>query len=331
MTTAVQQLMRRNSLPFCTDLSDCKTIEEGIEKAGLNFQVSLRPLYTDNGLNIGKCATVREDKQTVLGIVSPKYNILQNIEAFKFFDEYLENGLATLETAGTLKGGVKTFILAKITGEDMYVTPEDRIEKYILLSNSHDGSSVVRIGFTPIRVTCCNMLSRVHQDTQSQFMRIYHKSNVGNVLTEIKATMDEKVFDQPIRDRGISLVGFVVESVTLDEESNKKIDKYELSSNSFMQQGSLVGDYGQALKDAANNPNGAATGMIGVGMMNMASGGMVAGTAQGAFQNPGYSVAGAAQQAAPAEGTAEGTNFCPECGKPTNGSKFCPNCGKQLI
>ena len=142
---------------------------------------------------------------------------------------------------------------------------------------------------------------------------------------EIKATMDEKVFDQPIRDRGISLVGFVVESVTLDDESNKKIDKYELSSNSFMQQGSLVGDYGQAVKDAANNPNGAATGLMGVGMMNMASGGMVAGTAAGAFQNPGYSVAGQGAQAAPA-----GAKFCPDCGTPNNGSKFCPNCGKQL-
>ena len=68
---------------------------------------------------------------------------------------------------------------------------------------------------------------------------------------EIKTAMDEKVFDQPIRDRGMSIKGFVVESVTLDDESEKKIDNYELSSNSFMQQGSLVGDYGKAVKDAA--------------------------------------------------------------------------------
>jgi len=146
---------------------------------------------------------------------------------------------------------------------------------------------------------------------------------------EIKTTMDEKVFDQPIRDRGISLVGFVVESVTLDDESNAKIDKYELSANSFMQQGSLVGDYGQAVKDAANNANGPAAGMMGIGMMNMASGGMIGGTAQGAFQNPGYSVAGVGQAAQGAAAPA-GAKFCPDCGTPNNGSKFCPNCGKQL-
>ena len=108
---------------------------------------------------------------------------------------------------------------------------------------------------------------------------------------EIKATLDEKVFDQPIRDRGLSLVGFVVESVTLDEESNKKIDNYELSSNAFMQQGTLTGAYANAVQDAANNTSGAANAFMGVGMMNMASGGMMGGAAAGAFQRVGTTAA----------------------------------------
>ena len=155
-----------------------------------------------------------------------------------------------------------------------------------------------------------------------------HKTPVlelPSATEEIKKAMDEKVFDQPIRDRGISLQGFVVESVTLDDESEKKIDDYELSSNSFMQQGKLVGAYGRAVVDAANNANGAATGMMGVGMMNMASGGMMTGTAQGAFQNQGVSAQDLAGGAA-----AAGAKFCPDCGKPVDGAKFCPNCGKQL-
>ena len=146
---------------------------------------------------------------------------------------------------------------------------------------------------------------------------------------EIKTTMDEKVFDQPIRDRGLSIVGFVVESVTLDDESNKKIDNYELSSNSYMQQGTLTGAYAQAVKDAANNANGAANGMIGVGMMNMASGGMIGGAAQAAFQNQGATAADMKDSSQSTEASA-GAKFCPECGTPTNGSKFCPNCGTKL-
>ena len=138
---------------------------------------------------------------------------------------------------------------------------------------------------------------------------------------EIKKIMDEKVFDQPIRDRGNNLVGFVVESVTLDEESNKKIDNYELSSNSFMQQGTLTGAYAQAVKDAANNEGGAANGFMGIGMMNMASGGMIGGAATNAFNNQGTTVNQTAQA---------GGSFCPNCGSPVNGGNFCTNCGNKL-
>ena len=111
-----------------------------------------------------------------------------------------------------------------------------------------------------------------------------HKTPVlelPSATDEIKKAMDEKVFDQPIRDRGLSIKGFVVESVTLDEESEKKIDDYELSSNAYMQQGSLVGSYGRAVQDAAKNEGGAGNAFMGVGMMNMASGNVM-GTAAGA-------------------------------------------------
>ena len=133
---------------------------------------------------------------------------------------------------------------------------------------------------------------------------------------EIKQIMDQKVFDQPIRDRGMSIVGFVVESVTLDEESNKKIDNYELSSNSQMQQGTLTGAYAQAVQDAANNEGGAVNGFMGVGMMNMASGGVVGGAVTNAFN----------QQ----QNTAGTGKFCPNCGSPVTGGNFCTNCGNKL-
>ena len=147
---------------------------------------------------------------------------------------------------------------------------------------------------------------------------------------EIKKAMDEKVFDQPIRDRGMNLVGFVVESVTLDDESEKKIDNYELSSNSYMQQGTLTGAYAQAVKDAANNANGAAAGMMGVGMMNMASGGMIGGATQAAFQNQGVSAQDLQNKQAPAT-PVEGGKFCSKCGSPVAvDALFCSKCGEKL-
>ena len=152
---------------------------------------------------------------------------------------------------------------------------------------------------------------------------------------EIKKTMDEKVFDQPIRDRGINIVGFVVESVTLDDESNKKIDNYELSSNSFMQQGTLTGAYAQAVQDAAKNEGGAANGFMGVGMMNMASGGVMGGVINNAQAN--QTNQGSTQSYDPyanngnnAVPATEGAKFCPNCGTASTGGKFCTNCGTKL-
>ena len=159
------------------------------------------------------------------------------------------------------------------------------------------------------------------QNVLNELGNSVHKTPVlelPSATDEIKKMMDEKVFDQPIRDRGLSIKGFIVESVTLDDESNKKIDEYELSSNKAMQRGKLVGSYGDAVKDAANNANGAANGLFGVGMMNMASGGIMGGAAMGAFQD--------GNNAQPAQSA---NGFCPKCGTPVTGP-FCSKCGNKI-
>ena len=159
--------------------------------------------------------------------------------------------------------------------------------------------------------------------------------------------MEEKEFDAAIRKRGISLLSFAVESVTLDDESNKKIDNYELSSNSFMQQGTLTGAYANAVQDAAKNEAGAMNGFMGVGMMNMASGGIVGGAAQNPFNsqqqnasfmqmndpfaknNDGNANENVAQDVQPVtEQPTEAKRICTNCGNEVTG-KFCTNCGTK--
>ena len=159
---------------------------------------------------------------------------------------------------------------------------------------------------------------------------------------EIKRTMDEKVFDEPLRRRGISIIGFAVESVTLDEDSEKKIDSYELSSNSYMQQGTLVGAYSNAVQDAAKNANGAANGFMGIGMMNMASGNVMTGAVTGPWQNAQNGNANnqtiTKEQVVDKKDTWECPNckkevegnFCSTCGTKKQTEKFCPNCGKKV-
>ena len=163
---------------------------------------------------------------------------------------------------------------------------------------------------------------------------------------EIRSTLNARVFDQPIRDRGLMITGFTIESAVPDDESNEKISNYEFGSNQFLQQGKLAGAYADAMVGAANNANGAGTGFIGLGMMNMASGGMVNATNQGVWQQPqapagqapaadpnavaaGAVVAGT-EAAATAEEKPAGV-VCPKCGQTVpEGAKFCPFCGEKL-
>lgn len=148
---------------------------------------------------------------------------------------------------------------------------------------------------------------------------------------EIKKIMDEKVFDESIRNRGIKLVGFVVESVSLDEESDKKISQYEMSSNAFMQQGAVIG----AMSDAANNANGAANGFMGVGMMNMAAGaGMMGNVTQNAFAAQGAPSSTVTpvdpyNKLQPGNNPSAVSNKCSNCGEGVTGN-FCSSCGTKV-
>ena len=149
---------------------------------------------------------------------------------------------------------------------------------------------------------------------------------------EIRQMMDEKVFDEKIRERGIKIESFVVESVTLDDESERKIDQYELSSNAYMQQGKMVDAYSEAVKSAAANEAGAMNGFMGIGMMNMSTGNVMG----SAVANPWQNTAGSSidlskqeeqkQEVVVTEPKSEEWNC--ECGIKTDG-KFCPNCGKK--
>ncbi len=149
---------------------------------------------------------------------------------------------------------------------------------------------------------------------------------------EIKQVMDSKVFDEPIRNRGIKLVGFAIESVTPDEESDKKIKEYEHNANSMMQQGRVL----DVMDKAASNENGAANGFVGLGVMNMATGGMTGGVMQNAFNNQPQQ-----QQYDPYQKNQTTTKcpncgaevtgkFCSECGTALNQVKKCPNCGAEV-
>tara|TARA_R100000951_G_scaffold101420_1_gene92998 strand:+ start:46808 stop:47827 length:1020 start_codon:yes stop_codon:yes gene_type:complete len=166
------------------------TSEEAIVAAGLDWKVETKPLFLDDGTQAPSNAVVREDTNAILGVVGQSYKPLQNKEAFDFFNPFIESGEASFETAGSLKDGKRIWALAKINSAPIQIAKGDDIEKYVLLSNGHDGTMAVRVGFTPIRVVCQNTLSMSHSKDVSQLIRLKHTANLQENLEKVREIMN---------------------------------------------------------------------------------------------------------------------------------------------
>lgn len=173
-------------------LDKAPSIQEGIKLAGLNWEVGLKNLVTGDGQAVEHQATYRKDTNAILGVVGPNYKPLQNIEAFNFFNPFLEKGQAALETAGSLSDGKRVWVMAKLNRDDSVIVPksDDRVAKYIMLSNSHDGTMSIRCGFSPVRIVCSNTLRMAINDNRSKLIRIRHTEGAKFALDEIAKIMD---------------------------------------------------------------------------------------------------------------------------------------------
>lgn len=170
-----------------TLVADCQTSEQAIDLAGLNWSVEKSPLFIQSAAGgllpvAGHFACVRQDTGAALGVVGRDYRIFQNRQAFDFMDNIVGEKLAMFETAGALKGGRRVWMLARIPRE-LRVAKDDIVHPYVLLTNSHDGTSGVRIIPTSIRVVCQNTLNlALNRSDASQGMTIHHtQSLVGKV------------------------------------------------------------------------------------------------------------------------------------------------------
>ncbi|MBO4999181.1 MAG: DUF945 domain-containing protein [Lachnospira sp.] len=169
-----------------TRVMEAPSSKEALYLSGLDWNVEQEPIYTETGNHIsGFKANIRDTDQKVLGVVTDRYKVIQNGEAFAFTDELLGEGIR-YETAGSLQGGRKVWLLAHLPQE--YIIAGERISPYLLFSNTHDGSGAIRAAVTPIRVVCNNTLNLALNTAKRSWSTI-HTGDIRSKLEEAKNTL----------------------------------------------------------------------------------------------------------------------------------------------
>lgn len=160
--------------------------EEALIRAGLNWNVVQRSITTDTGIQIeGYKANIRDSDDKVLGVVTDRYKIVQNRDAFNFTDDLLGKGVR-YETAGSLQEGRRVWLLAKLPSA--YIVAGDRISPYLVFSNSHDGTGAIKVAMTPIRVVCQNTLN-LALSTADRIWTANHTGDIELKLENAKETL----------------------------------------------------------------------------------------------------------------------------------------------
>jgi phage/plasmid-like protein (TIGR03299 family) len=189
-----------------TVLQDPPTIGEALRCAGLDWSVSLAPLCIgrqhaleapyqgpqgdEDGRLVSARAVLRDSDRSILGVVGPQYEPLQNADALAWFQPLVDAGHVRLEAAGSLRFGQRVWVLGRVLGSSADVVKRDRVDQFVLLANGHDGTMAIRCGFTAVRVVCQNTLTQAVNSASGKLLRIRHTKNAKDALTDVGAIID---------------------------------------------------------------------------------------------------------------------------------------------
>lgn len=164
------------------------TSEEAIVLANLDYDVVKEPIFCEgqNGFNSvvpNNFITKRTDNNEIFGVVGNRYEIVQNRDAFTFFDAIVGSGQAIFETAGVLGKGERIFISAKMPSYVRINGTDDVTETYAILTSSHDGTGAVICALTNIRIVCQNTLRLALKSATSK-VSVRHTTNAEAKLVQ---------------------------------------------------------------------------------------------------------------------------------------------------
>lgn len=169
-----------------TMVMEAPSSEEALNLAGLDWNVIQKPIETEDGIFItGFKANIRDSDEKVLGVVSDRYRVVQNTDAFSFTDELLGEGV-TYETAGSLQDGRRVWLLAKLP--QRYIISGDEFTPYMVFLNCHDGTGAIKVAMTPVRCICMNTIN-LALSTAKRYWSTYHTGDIKGKLEDARNTL----------------------------------------------------------------------------------------------------------------------------------------------
>ncbi|MDE5938454.1 MAG: DUF932 domain-containing protein [Lachnospiraceae bacterium] len=213
-----------------TKVMEAPSSADALRLAGLDWKVVQESVYTANGERVpGFYANIRDKDRRTLGVVSDRYKVVQNEEAFAFTDALLGEGVR-YETAGSLQNGRKVWILARLPHS--YIISGEQVDPYLVFSNTHDGTGSIRAAVTPVRVVCCNTLN-LALDTAKRSWACVHTGDIRGKITDARETLSlagaymealGKKFDELQKKRltDSQIKDLIEVLLPLEEEDSKK-------------------------------------------------------------------------------------------------------------
>lgn len=168
----------------------------------LLWTVSTKPCEINGIVVPNAFFTVRDDLYqftdplpSVLGVVGRLYKPIQNKALFSVLDAVIEEGAAVYEAGGSIYGGKRVWIQAKLPNP-FDVVKDDEVRTYVTIINGHDGRLMCIITYSLTRVVCANTMAialdamGLHADTVQEddepnpdypypFIKIRHTPSAG--------------------------------------------------------------------------------------------------------------------------------------------------------
>ena len=242
MTTMNRTLPYMNAYGT-VDISSANDVYEALDMSGLNWEVTQKKLYDEDGNEIPNFSVnTRNTDNKHLGIVSSRYTVIQNYEAFDFVNELPKEGDFKFESAGEFRDGKSIWVMGSLPEVNIL---GDNVANNLVFVNSHDGSTGVKVMMTPVRLICSNMINLATKKAH-RIWTAKHTTHIRSKLDQARYTLSlacdymaaldheaKELVQKNITDAQIEAILDKMFPIDYNKDTQRKINNIILFKNNF--------------------------------------------------------------------------------------------------